>query len=80
VLEVKDRAVAIAFLRSSTAFHQYEWTAAVRLWKLTGRPSPNKSIEAADELGDKLVDVMKTCEHLDHICTGIGVFLVEYGA
>ena len=48
--------------------------------KLTGRSSPNKSIEAADELGDKLVDIVKTGEHLDHICTGIGVFLVEYSA
>jgi hypothetical protein len=50
------------------------------IWKLTGRASPNKPIEAADELGDKLVDVIKTCKHLDHICTGIGVFLAEYSA
>jgi hypothetical protein len=48
--------------------------------KLTGRSSTNKSIEAADELGDELVDIVKTGEHLDHICTGIGVFLVEYSA
>lgn len=47
---------------------------------LTGRASPNESIEAADELRDKLVDIIKPSKHFNHICTGIGVFFVEYSA
>ena len=80
MLEVKDRAVPIAFLRSSTVHNQHQWTARHRIWKLTGRASPNESIEATDELGNELVDIVKTSKHFDHIGAGIGVFLVEYGA
>jgi hypothetical protein len=52
----------------------------IRTQKLTGRAGPNESIEAADEFGDELVHVVETSQHLDHICTWIGIFLVEYGA
>lgn len=70
----------MAFLRSSTVHHQYEWTSEDETQKLTGRAGPNESIEAADEFSDKLVHVVETSQHLDHICTWIGIFLVEYGA
>ena len=48
--------------------------------KLTGGTSPNKSIEAADELGNELVDSVQARKNLNHVCTRIGVFLVEYSA
>ena len=61
-------------------YHQHEWYFERDVRKLTGRASPNESIEAADELRDKLVDSIKPGKHLNHICTGVGIFLVQYSA
>jgi hypothetical protein len=61
-------------------YHQHEWSFERQIRKLTGRASPNESIEAADELRDKLVDIIEPSKHLNNICTGVGIFLVEYSA
>ena len=52
----------------------------IKTQKLTSRAGPNEFIKAADEFGDKLVHAVETSQHLDHIRTWIGIFLVEYGA